>query len=93
MVASRQFLYEPHTQAIREKYVKTITPFFQDLMNRGGLYGFKIICDDSNNTPEVIDRNELRVKIGIKPVKTIEYIIIDLCALSTGASWAEMDAV
>ena len=91
--ASRQFLYEPHTQAIRDKYVKTITPFFQDLMNRGGLYGFKIICDSSNNTPEVIDRNELRVKIGIKPVKAIEFIIIDLCVLNTGASWTEMDAV
>ena len=91
--ASRQFLYEPHTQAIREKYVKTITPFFQDLMNRGGLYGYKIICDSSNNTPEVIDRNELRVKIGIKPVKTIEFIIIDLCVLNTGASWSEMDSI
>jgi hypothetical protein len=91
--ASRQFLYEPHTQAIREKYVKTITPFFQDLVNRGGLYDFTIICDSSNNTPEVIDRNELRVKIGIKPVKTIEFIIIDLCVLNTGASWSEMDSI
>ena len=91
--ASRQFLYEPHTQAIREKYVKTITPFFEDLKTRGGLYDFKIICDSSNNTPEVIDRNELRVKIGIKPVKTIEFIIVDLCVLNTGASWSEMDAV
>lgn len=91
--ASRQFLYEPHTQAIREKYVKYITPFFQDLVARGGLYDFKIICDSTNNTPEVIDRNELRVKIGIKPVKTIEFIIIDLCVLNTGASWTEMDAV
>ena len=91
--ASLQFLYEPHTVAIREKYVKTITPFFQDLVNRGGLYDFKIICDSSNNPPEVIDRNELRVKIGIKPVKTIEFIIIDLCVLNTGAQWTEMDAV
>lgn len=91
--ASRQFLYEPHTQATREKYVKTITPFFQDLLNRGGLYGYKLQCDESNNGPEVIDRNELRVKIGIKPCKTIEFIIIDLCVLNTGASWTEMDAV
>ena len=91
--ASRQFLYEPHTAAIRERYVKTITPFFQDLVNRGGLYDFKIICDSSNNTPEVIDRNELRVKIGIKPVKTIEFIIIDLAVLNTGASWSEMDSI
>ena len=91
--ASKQFLYEPHTQATREKYVKTITPFFQGLVTRGGLYGFKIICDESNNTPEVIDRNELRVKIGVKPVKTIEYIIIDLACLNTGASWSEMDSI
>ena len=91
--ASRQFLYEPHTQAIREKYVKTIKPFFEDLVNRGGLYDFKIICDSTNNTPEVIDRNELRVKIGIKPVKTIEFIIIDLCTLNTGAEWTEMDSI
>lgn len=91
--ASRQFLYEAHTKAMREKYVKTLEPFFQDLVNRGGLYDFKIICDATNNTPEVIDRNELRVKIGIKPVKTIEFIIIDLCVLNTGASWTEMDAV
>ena len=91
--ASRQFLYESHTQATREKYVKTITPFFQDLVNRGGLYDFKIICDSSNNTPEVIDRNELRVKIGIKPVKAIEFIIIDLCTLNTGADWKEMDSI
>ena len=89
--ASRQFLYEPHTQATREKYVKTITPFFQDLVTRGGLYDFKIICDSSNNPPEVMDRNELRVKIGIKPVKTIEFIIVDLCVLNTGASWNELD--
>ena len=73
--------------------MQTIKPFFQDLVNRGGLYDFKIICDSSNNTPEVIDRNELRVKIGIKPVKTIEFIIIDLCVLNTGASWSEMDAI
>lgn len=91
--ASRQFLYEPHTQATREKYVKTITPFFQDLVTRGGLYDFKIICDGSNNTPEVIDRNELRVKIGIKPCRTIEFIIVDLAVLNTGASWNEMDSI
>ena len=73
--------------------MNTITPFFQDLVTRGGLYDFKIICDETNNTAEVIDRNELRVKIGIKPVKTIEFIIIDLCVLNTGASWSEMDSI
>ena len=91
--ASKQFLYEPHTASTREKYVKTIKPFFDDLVTRGGLYDYKLICDESNNTPEVIDRNELRVKICIKPVRTIEFIIVDLCVLNTGASWAEMDSI
>lgn len=40
-----------------------------------------------------MDRNELRVKIGIKPVKTIEFIIVDLCVLNTSASWTEMDSI
>ena len=91
--ASRQFLYEPHTAATREKYVKTIKPFFDDLVTRGGLYDYRITCDESNNGPEVIDRNELRVKIGIKPVKTIEWIFVDLVTLNTGADWSEMDAI
>lgn len=91
--ASKPFLYEAHTAALRNKYVATLNPFFEDLAVRGGLYDYKIICDETNNTAEVIDRNELRVKIGIKPVKTIEWIIVDLCVLNTGASWSEMDSI
>lgn len=91
--ASRQFIYEPHTAATRERYVKTIKPFFDDLVTRGGLYDYKLICDESNNTPEVIDRNEMRVKIGIKPVKTIEWLLIDLAVLNTNAEWSEMDSI
>ena len=53
-------------------------------------YDYIIKCDDENNPPDVIDRNELRVQIGIKPVKTIEFIMIDFICARTGASWSEV---
>ena len=91
--ASRAFLYEPNTAYTRRRYVDTITPFFEDIKNRGGMYAYKIICDDSNNTPDTIDRNELRVKIGIQPVKTIEFILVDFVASRTGSDWSELATI
>ena len=55
----------------------------------GGIYDYKIKCDEGNNTPESIDRNELHCAIGIKPVKSAEFIMLDFIALSTGGSWSE----
>ena len=91
--ASRAFLYEPNTAYTRRRYVDTITPFFEDIKQRGGMYDYKIICDDSNNTPDTIDRNELRVKIGIQPVKTIEFILVDFVASRTGSDWSELATI
>lgn len=91
--ASRAFLYEPNTAYTRKRYVDTITPFFESIKQRGGMYDYKIICDESNNTPETIDRNELRVKIGIQPVKTIEFILVDFVASRTGSDWSELATI
>jgi phage tail sheath protein FI len=73
--------------------VDTIKPFFEDIKQRGGMYDYIIICDDSNNTPDTIDRNELRVKIGIQPVKTIEFILVDFVASRTGSDWSELATI
>ena len=62
---------------------------FNDAKVRGGLYDYKIVCDSSNNTPDVIDRNELVVDIALKPTRTAEFILLNFYALRTGASWAE----
>lgn len=91
--ASRAFLYEPNTAYTRRRYVDTIKPFFESIKNRGGMYDYKIICDESNNTPDTIDRNELRVKIGIQPVKTIEFILVDFVASRTGSDWSELATI
>lgn len=87
---SRYFVYEGNTAYTRQRLVDALDPYFKDAKNRGGIYDYKIICDESINDPDTIDRNELKVKIGIKPVKTAEFILIDFICLRTGGSWAEM---
>lgn len=86
---SRYFVYEGNTAYTRQRLVDALDPYFKEAKIGGGIYDYKILCDESTNPPEVIDRNELHVKIGIKPVKTAEFIMIDFIALSTGGSFEE----
>lgn len=87
---SRYFLYEGNTAYTRQRLVDALDPYFKEAKVGGGIYDYKIVCDESNNTPSSIDRNELHVSIGIKPVKSVEFIIVDFVAASTGASWQEV---
>ena len=87
---SRYFVYEGHTAYTRQRLVDALDPYFKEAKNNGGIYDYIIKCDEENNPPDVIDRNELHVQIGIKPVKTIEFIMIDFICARTGASWAEV---
>ena len=87
---ARYFVYEGNTAYLRQRLVDALDPYFKEAKLGGGIYDYKIICDESNNTPTTIDRNELHVSIGIKPVKTAEFIILNFIAGSTGASWEEI---
>jgi hypothetical protein len=86
---ARYFVYEGNTAYTRQRLVDAIDPYFKEAKVKGGIYDYKIVCDESNNLPETIDRNELHVGIGIKPVKTAEFIYISFIALNTGGSWEE----
>lgn len=87
---ARYFVYEGNTAYLRQRLVDALDPYFKEAKLGGGIYDYKIICDESNNSSETIDRNELHVSIGIKPVKTAEFIILNFIAGSTGASWEEI---
>ena len=63
-------------------------PFLADIQARRGLQGFRVIVDETNNTPERIDRNELWVSVFLKPTRTVEFIVLNLVVLRTGASFA-----
>jgi hypothetical protein len=86
----RYVVYEGHTAALRQRVIDLIKPMFEQAKIGGGLYDYKLICDESINTPDVIDRNELKLRIGLKPTKTVEFIEATFTLLNTGASWSEM---
>lgn len=87
---SRYYVMEPNNAYIRRSLVDSIEPTFKAVKNAGGIYDYYIVCDETNNTPEVIDRNELKVAIMIKPVKTAEFILVDFIATKTSANFAEL---
>lgn len=87
---SRYFVYEANNQYTRQRLLDAIDPYFKEAKAKGGIYDYKLICDETINDPDTIDRNEMKVKIGVKPTKTAEFILIDFIALRTGGSWSEM---
>jgi len=82
---AKVLLFEPNTEKIRTDFVNLTTPWFESCRRKQGLYDFRIIMDERNNTADVIDRNEMRASIYLKPAKTAEFIIADFMVLPTGA--------
>jgi hypothetical protein len=83
----RFFLFEPNDRFLRSQVVNTINPFLSDVMARRGLTGYKVVCDETNNTPERIDRNELWVSVFLKPTRAAEFIVLNLVILRTEQSF------
>lgn len=81
------FLFEPNDRITREEAKFTVDGFLSSLMSRRGLYDFITVCDESNNGPDRIDRNELWVDVAIKPVKAVEYIYIPIRIVNTGTDF------
>ena len=86
---ARRFLYEGNTAYMRQRFVDTIKPIFEDAKNSYGVLDYAIRCDDTNNTQQTIDNNELRCAIAVKPVKTIEWIICDFIVTNQSANVRE----
>ena len=80
-------VFEQNTIATRNNFLSQVNPFLESVQQRQGLYAFKVVMDDSNNTPDVIDRNELIGQIYIQPTKTAEFIYLDFNILPTGATF------
>ena len=84
------FVFEPNTFFTRTRIVNTLSPIFDRAKNTEGLYDYLIVCDERNNTPDVIDANELKVDIYIKPVRTAEFILVSFYATRTGQDFQEL---
>ena len=83
-IAARPFVFEPNDSLTRQQIAGVIQTLMVDLVAKRGLYDYLVVCDDSNNTPARIDRNELWVDVAIEPVKAAEFIYIPVRVLNTG---------
>lgn len=82
---AQNLVFEQNSIATRNQFLSQVNPYLASVQQRQGLYAFRVIMDDSNNTPDVIDRNQLVGQIYIQPTKTAEFIYLDFNILPTGA--------
>jgi len=87
----KYFVFEPNTFATRNRLKGALLPIFEQAKLNDGLYDYQLICDERNNTPDVIDNNELKISIYIKPVRAAEFILADFVATRTGIDFSELN--
>ena len=88
--AARFSLFEFNDQFTRAQFVNLVEPYLRDIQGRRGITDFRVVCDESNNTGEVIDRNEFIGDIYIKPARSINFIQLNFVAVRTGVSFDEV---
>ena len=84
---AKTLVFEQNTTITRNRFLSQVTPYLESVQQRQGLYAFRIVMDDTNNTPDVIDRNQLVGQIYLQPTRTAEFILLDFNILPTGVSF------
>ena len=84
---ANQLVFEPNTTITRNKFLNQVNPYLEFVQQKQGLYAFQVVMDETNNTPDVIDRNQLVGSIYLQPTRTAEFIQLDFNILPTGASF------
>ena len=87
--SSRFLVFEQNTTALRNRFLNIVNPFLEEVQANSGLTAFRVVMDDSNNTPDVVDRNQLVGQIFIQPTRTAEFIVLDFVVQPTGAAFPE----
>ena len=87
--SSRFLVFEQNDSATRTRFLNIVNPFLESVQANSGLTAFRVVMDESNNTPDVVDRNQLVGQIFIQPTRTAEFIVLDFSVLPTGAAFPE----
>jgi phage tail sheath protein FI len=90
--ASKFFLFEQNDSFTRAQFKNLVVPFLKTVQQRRGITDFKVVCDETNNTGEVIDRNEFVADIFVKPTRSINFIQLNFVATKTGVQFSEVGA-
>jgi hypothetical protein len=88
--AAQAQLFELNDELTRANFRNIVEPYLRDVQAKRGLYGFLVVCDTTNNTPDVIDNNEFRADIFLKPTKSINFVTLTFVATRTGVSFEEV---
>ena len=88
--AARAQLFEFNDAITRSNFVNIVEPFLRDVQGKRGITDFLVVCDETNNTPDVIDANEFRADIFVKPARSINFIGLTFVATRTGISFEEV---
>ena len=89
-IAAKSLLFEFNDEFTRAQFRNLVEPFLRDVQGRRGIYDFRVVCDDTNNTPEVIDNNRFVGDIYIKPARAINYIQLNFVAVRSGVEFSEI---
>jgi len=87
---ARFSMFEFNDDFTRSSFVSSVEPFLRDIQGRGGITDFAVVCDESNNTQEVIDRNEFIGSIFVKPTKSINFVLLNFVAVRSGVDFEEV---
>jgi len=88
--AAQAQLFELNDELTRANFRNIVEPYLRDIESKRGLYGYLVVCDATNNTPDVIDNNEFRADIFLKPARSINYVTLTFVATRTGVSFEEV---
>jgi phage tail sheath protein FI len=83
----RSLVFEQNTAVTRNAFLNQVNPYLDNVVQKQGLFAYKVVMDESNNTPDVVDRNQLIGQIYIQPTKTAEFVILDFTILPTGVEF------
>ncbi len=87
--SSRFLVFEQNTAATRRRFLSIVNPFLENVQSQSGLSAFRVVMDETNNTPDTIDRNQLVGQLFLQPTRTAEFIVLDFTIQPTGASFPE----
>jgi phage tail sheath protein FI len=85
--STKYLVFEQNTAATRNRFLNIVNPYLESVQQRQGLYAFRVVMDETNNTPDVIDRNIMYGQLFLQPTRTAEFIVLDFNILPTGATF------
>lgn len=88
--AAKNVLFEFNDEFTRAEFVNIVEPFLREIQGRRGITDFRVVCDETNNTPAVVDRNEFKADIFIKPARSINYVTLNFVGVRTGVDFEEV---